>query len=293
MRLGLGSSGCYKYWRAPRPRPKPHRRRKRRQAKKIVQAALGHQEAASAVPAAQAEMAILMLQNSLRSALHRAAAVENQVGNPPLGIQIPTEPAPVTSEQHTVGLSQHPSGLSSGQAKQPITNRRTRGDSGDFDMAGVPQAARDHDDHRTPNHQPALVTNEDPTTQVEQLEMQLTDLHVQLGDKESGCRTLGRGGSQNPPRATQDTSRGCRPPTRRGNRGRPGLAAGMGPAQGPLSGSASCSYGYPGPDQAPLDLDIGAMMHMIIPSLSIPISPVGFKGLSGILPLYIGFWQKW
>ena len=86
LRLGLGSSGCYKYWRAPRPRPKPHRRRKRRQAKKIVQAALGHQEAASAVPAVEAEMAILVLQNSLRSALHRAAAAENQVGKPPLGI---------------------------------------------------------------------------------------------------------------------------------------------------------------------------------------------------------------
>ena len=33
-----------------------------------MQAALGHQEAASAVPAADAEMAILVLQNSLRSA---------------------------------------------------------------------------------------------------------------------------------------------------------------------------------------------------------------------------------
>ena len=51
-------------------------------------------------------------------------------------------------------------------------------------MTGVPQAARDHDDHRAPNHQPALVTTEDPTTQVEQLKMQLTDLHVQLGDRE-------------------------------------------------------------------------------------------------------------
>ena len=83
-----------------------------------MQAALGHQEAASAVPAAEAEIAILVLQKSLRSALHRAAAPENQVGNPPLGIRIPTEPPPVTSEQHTVGLSQHPSqaGLSSGQA---------------------------------------------------------------------------------------------------------------------------------------------------------------------------------
>ena len=51
-----------------------------------------------------------------------------------------------------------------------------------------PQAARDDDDHRAPNynHQPALLTNEDPTTQVEQLKMQLTDLHVQLGDKERG-----------------------------------------------------------------------------------------------------------
>ena len=53
-------------------------------------------------------------------------------------------------------------------------------------MAGVPQAARDHDDHRAPNHQPALVTNEHPTTQVEQLKMQHTDLHVQLRDKEKG-----------------------------------------------------------------------------------------------------------
>ena len=190
LKLKLGSSGCQKYWRAPRPRPRPHRRRRRRQAKKIVQAALGHQEAASAVPAAEAEMVILVLQKSLRSALHRAAAAENQVGKPPgeLGIRIPTEPPPVTTEQHTVGLRQHPSGLSSGQGKQPITTRRTRGDSGDFDMAGVPQAARDHADHRVPNHQPAPVTNQDPTAQVEQLKTQLTDLHVQLGDKERGLQ---------------------------------------------------------------------------------------------------------
>ena len=53
-------------------------------------------------------------------------------------------------------------------------------------MTGVPHAAQDHDDHHAPNHQPALVTNEDPTTQVEQLKMQLTDLHVQLRDKERG-----------------------------------------------------------------------------------------------------------
>ena len=151
-----------------------------------MQAALGHQEAASAVPAAESEMVILVLQNSLCSALNRAAAAENQVGQPPLGIWIPTEPPSVTSKQHTVGLSQHPSGLSSGQGKHPITTRRTRGDFGDFDMAGVPQAAQDHDDHRAPNHQPALVTNEDPTTQVEQLKIQLTDLHVQLGDTEKG-----------------------------------------------------------------------------------------------------------
>jgi hypothetical protein len=124
LKLKLGSSGCQKYWRAPRPRPRPHRRRRRRQAKKIVQAALGHQEAASAVPAAEAEMVILVLQKSLRSALHRAAAAENQVGKPPgeLGIRIPTEPPPVTTEQHTVGLRQHPSGLSSGQGKQPIAS---------------------------------------------------------------------------------------------------------------------------------------------------------------------------
>ena len=37
----------------------------------------GHQEAASAVPAPESEMAILVLQNSLRSALHRAAAAGN------------------------------------------------------------------------------------------------------------------------------------------------------------------------------------------------------------------------
>ena len=74
LKLKLGSSGCQKYWRAPRPRPRPHRRRRRRQVKKIVQAALGHQEAASAVPAVEAEMDILVLQNSLRGALHRAAA---------------------------------------------------------------------------------------------------------------------------------------------------------------------------------------------------------------------------
>ena len=132
------------------------------------------------VPAPEAEMAIPVLQNSLRSALHRAAAAAaNRVGNPPLGIRIHTKPPPVTSEQYTAGLSQHPSGLSSGQGKQPTCNttRRTRGDSGDFVMVGVPQAARDRDDHRAPNHQPALVTNEDPTTQVEQLKMQ-----VQLGD---------------------------------------------------------------------------------------------------------------
>ena len=49
---------------------------------------------------------------------YRAAAAENQVGKQPLGIRIPTEPPPVTSEQHTVGLRQHPSGLSSGQGKQ-------------------------------------------------------------------------------------------------------------------------------------------------------------------------------
>ena len=53
-----------------------------------VQAVLGHQEAASAVrgiPAAEAEMAILVLQKSLRSALHRVAAakLKNQVGSPP------------------------------------------------------------------------------------------------------------------------------------------------------------------------------------------------------------------
>ena len=49
-------------------------------------------------------------------------------------------------------------------------------------------AARDHDVHRAPNHQPALVTkfNEEPTTQVEQLKMQPTDLHVQLRNKERG-----------------------------------------------------------------------------------------------------------
>ena len=73
---------------------------------------------------------------------------------------------PVTSEHHTVGLRQHPSGLSSGQGKQPITTRRTHGDSGDFDMAGVPQAARDRDDHGAPNHQPALVTNKNTRSAV-------------------------------------------------------------------------------------------------------------------------------
>ena len=55
-------------------------------------------------------------------------------------------------------------------------------------MAGVPQAARDHADHRVPNHQPAPVTNQEPTAQVEQLKTQLTDLHVQLGDKERGLQ---------------------------------------------------------------------------------------------------------
>ena len=34
--------------------------------------------------------------------------------------------------------------------------------------------------------QPCFNTNEDPTTQVEQLRMQLTDLHVQLGYKKRG-----------------------------------------------------------------------------------------------------------
>ena len=55
-------------------------------------------------------------------------------------------------------------------------------------MAGVPQVARDHDDHHVPNHQPAPITNQDPTAQVEQLKTQLTDLHVQLGDKERGVQ---------------------------------------------------------------------------------------------------------
>ena len=127
LKLRPGSSGCQKYWRVPRPRPRLHRRHRRRQAKKIVQAALGHQEAASAaaLPAAEAEIAIRVLQNSLRGAPHRAA--ENQAGKPlgELGIRIHTEPPPVTmpmsSEQHTAGLSQHPSGLACGQ----VTLRRT------------------------------------------------------------------------------------------------------------------------------------------------------------------------
>ena len=75
---------------------------------KVMQAALGQQEAASAVPAAEAKMVILMLQKSLHSALHRACtAAENQVGNPPgeLGIQICTEPPPITSKEHTSGLT--------------------------------------------------------------------------------------------------------------------------------------------------------------------------------------------
>ena len=47
-------------------------------AKKIVQAALGHQEAARAVPTSDAEMAMLVIQNSLRGVIHRAvAAAEN------------------------------------------------------------------------------------------------------------------------------------------------------------------------------------------------------------------------
>ena len=167
MRRVLGSPGYYKYWRAHRPRPKPHRRRQRRQAQKIVQAALGHQVAASAVPAAEAEIAILVLQTPLRSALHRAAAAANQVGKPPgeLGIRIRTEPPPVTSKQHTPGLSQHPSGLSSGEGRpymHTTRSRRARGGSGNFDMAGAPQASRDHDGHQAPTHQPAPVTNEGP-----------------------------------------------------------------------------------------------------------------------------------
>ena len=63
---------------------------------------MGHQEAASTVPASEAETVILVLQKSLRSTLHRAAAAENQVEKPPgelhygnVGVRIRTEPPPI------------------------------------------------------------------------------------------------------------------------------------------------------------------------------------------------------
>ena len=53
-----------------------------KQFKTTVQAVLGHQEAASAVLAAAAEMVTLVLQIPLRTAQHKAAS-ENRVETPP------------------------------------------------------------------------------------------------------------------------------------------------------------------------------------------------------------------
>ena len=77
LKLGLGSSGCYKFWRAPRPRPKPHRRRQRQQVKETltVQLALS-QYTTIASTATNAEVVIQVLQRSLSIAIMRVQVAE-------------------------------------------------------------------------------------------------------------------------------------------------------------------------------------------------------------------------
>lgn len=76
--LVTSRGGKAKYWRAPRPRPRLHRRLRRKEKQGVIKCAL-KQSAANPASLHEAEVAIKVLQEALRSALQREDSLKSKL----------------------------------------------------------------------------------------------------------------------------------------------------------------------------------------------------------------------